>query len=134
MIEKLARIAQLLGEILELYEALAKYSIAYKGATLSILGVRLGQEYELNCTMHHVYYNNPVCRVSGNNIELVVQRDGRTSIYRKSGWLGIWRREEVEEVLTALKANEKVLDNVINYLNSEIEWLKTRLAETILLS
>jgi hypothetical protein len=134
MIEKLARIAQLLGEILGLCEALAKYDATYRGATLSILGVRLGQECELNCTMHHLYYNNPVCRVSGNNIELVVQRDGRASIRRKSGWPGMWRREEVEEVLTALKANEKVLDDVIDYLNREIEWLKTRLAETILLS
>jgi hypothetical protein len=134
MIEKLARIAQLLGEVLELYEALAKYHVTYKSATLSILGVRLGEECELNCTMHYLYYNNPVCRVTNGNVELIVYRDGKTSIRRKSGWPGMWRREEVEEVLTALKANEKVLDEVINYLDREIEWLKTRLAETILLS
>jgi hypothetical protein len=137
MIGKLARIAQLLGEILELYEALAKYYPAlYSNASLSLHGIKLGQSYELNCTMHYWWYNNPACEVTGGNINLVVYKDGRASIYRKDGlgWLGIWKKEEVERILETLKINENVLDNIINYLSNEIEWLRTKLAETILLS
>jgi hypothetical protein len=51
-------------------------------------------------------------------VGLAIFGDGKTAIYNEGvlGWWGVWRREDVERVLNALKARESKLNDIFGGL------------------
>jgi len=130
VILKVARIVQLVKEVSRLRSALAKYYPGLYSITLRIR-IPLGPFRELDCASYYYYHGKgPVCRATYDGVELVVFEDGSVSIYAE----GVWRREDVEKILEALKVNEKAIDKIVEHLEREAERLRTNLATTILLS
>ena len=130
ILEKVARIVRLVKDLSRLRNELAKYYPGLYSITLRIR-IPLGPFRELDCASYYYYHGKgPVCRATYDGVELVVFEDGSVSIYAE----GVWRREDVEKILEALKANEKAIDEIVEHLEREAERLRTNLAATMLLS